>query len=140
MPIDTRKLFVAVGELMDKEGVRVAIKSSAKGAAIAGSSSFIGGLVAGPIGLFAGGAVGGLLAYAMTNDQFKPLSHVIQHDLSVREQERLKKLIVEALSEFDATDLMVILPLLTGNVSAQKAVLQTVVSFVTNDMRLQIID
>ncbi|KFB38785.1 AGAP000432-PA-like protein [Anopheles sinensis] len=140
MPIDTRKLFDAVGELMDKDGVRVAIKSSAKGAAIAGSSSFVGGLMAGPIGLFVGGALGGLFAYAMTNDQFKPVSHVIKHELSVREQERLKQLIVEALSDFQATDLVVILPLLTGNASAQKAVLSTVVSFVTNEMRMQIID
>uniref|UniRef100_A0A182IQQ1 Uncharacterized protein n=1 Tax=Anopheles atroparvus TaxID=41427 RepID=A0A182IQQ1_ANOAO len=140
MPIDTRKLFDAVGILTDKETMRVALKSSAKGAAVAGSSTFVGGLLGGPFGLFLGGTLGGLVAYAMTNNQFKPVSQIIREDLSVREQERLKQRIVEALSDFHATDLAVILPLLAGNAAAQKAVLSTVVSFITNEMRMQIID
>uniref|UniRef100_A0A182N1A6 Uncharacterized protein n=1 Tax=Anopheles dirus TaxID=7168 RepID=A0A182N1A6_9DIPT len=140
MPINTRELLDAVAVLTDKESMRVALKSSAKGAAVAGSSTFVGGLLAGPVGLFVGGALGGLLAYAVTHDQFKPVSHIIRHDLSVREQERLKERIVTALSQFQATDLLVILPLLTGNAGAQKLVLSTVASFLTNEMRMQIID
>ncbi|XP_053663296.1 protein C19orf12 homolog [Anopheles marshallii] len=140
MPINTRELLDAVAILTDKNSMRVTLKSSAKGATVAGSSTFVGGLLAGPVGLLVGGAVGGLIAYAMTSNQFKPVSHIIQHDLSVREQEQLKQRIVDALSEFNPTDLMVILPLLAGNVSVQKMVLSTVVTFLTNDMRMQIID
>uniref|UniRef100_A0A182RMW0 Uncharacterized protein n=1 Tax=Anopheles funestus TaxID=62324 RepID=A0A182RMW0_ANOFN len=140
MPINTRELLDAVAILTDKQSMRVTLKSSAKGATVAGSSTFVGGLLAGPVGLFVGGAVGGLIAYAMTNNQFKPVSHIIRHDLTVQEQEQLKQRIVEALSEFHPTDLMVILPLLTGNLSAQQTVVATVVSFLSNEMRMQIID
>uniref|UniRef100_A0A182W5G4 Uncharacterized protein n=1 Tax=Anopheles minimus TaxID=112268 RepID=A0A182W5G4_9DIPT len=140
MPINTRELLDAVAILTDKQEMRVTLKCSAKGAIVTGSSSFLGGLVAGPVGLFAGGALGGLIAYAMTNNQFKPVSHIIQHDLTVREQEQLKERIIHALSEFNPTDLMVIIPLLMGNAAAQKTVLATVVSFLTNEMRMQIID
>uniref|UniRef100_A0A182XDS7 Uncharacterized protein n=1 Tax=Anopheles quadriannulatus TaxID=34691 RepID=A0A182XDS7_ANOQN len=140
MPINTRELLDAVATLTDKESMRVTLKSSAKGATVAGSTTFLGGLLAGPVGLFVGGAVGGLVAYAMTNNQFKPVSEIIRHDLSVQEQERLKQRIVSALSEFHATDLVMVLSLLTANGAAQKAVLATVVTFLTNEMRMQIID
>lgn len=140
MPINTQELLSAVAVLTDKQSMRVTLKSSAKGAAVAGSSTFLGGLVAGPIGLFLGGAVGGLVAYAMTNNQFKPVSHVIMHDLSVREQEQLKQRIVDALSRFQPTDLVAIASLLAGNMAAQQTVITAVVSFLTNEMRMQIID
>lgn len=140
MPINTQELLSAVATLTDKQSMRVTLKSSAKGATVAGSSTFLGGLVAGPVGLFVGGAVGGLIAYAMTNNQFKPVSHIIQHDLSVREKEQLKQRIVDALSEFQPTDLMVILPLLTSNAAVQKQVISAVVAFLTNEMRMQIVD
>uniref|UniRef100_A0A182QXE8 Uncharacterized protein n=1 Tax=Anopheles farauti TaxID=69004 RepID=A0A182QXE8_9DIPT len=140
MPINTRELLEAVGVLTDKESMRVTLKSSVKGATIAGSSTFVGGLLAGPVGLFVGSALGGLLAYTMSNGQFKPVSHIIKHDLSVREQEQLKERIVHALSEFQAIDLVTILSLLAGNAAAQKLVLSTVVSFLTSEMRMQIID
>ncbi|XP_052901144.1 protein C19orf12 homolog [Anopheles moucheti] len=140
MPINTRELLNAVAIVTDKHSMRVTLKSSAKGATIAGTSTFLGGLVAGPVGLLIGGTVGGLVAYGMTSNQFKPVSHIIQHDLSVQEQEQLKQRIVDALSEFNPTDLLTILPLLTGNVAVQKTVLNTVVAFLTNEMRMQIID
>ncbi|XP_050073269.1 protein C19orf12 homolog [Anopheles maculipalpis] len=140
MPINTRELLSAVAILTDKQSMRVTLKSSAKGATVAGSSTFLGGLLAGPIGLLIGGTLGGLIAYAMTNNQFKPVSHIIQHELTVQEQEQLKQRIVDALSQFQPTDLMVILPLLTGNIAAQQTVISTVVAFLTNEMRMQIVD
>uniref|UniRef100_A0A2M4ASM0 Putative conserved plasma membrane protein n=1 Tax=Anopheles triannulatus TaxID=58253 RepID=A0A2M4ASM0_9DIPT len=139
MPINTRQLLDAVGTLTDRESMRVTMKSSAKGAAIAGSGSFLGGMMGGPVGLFVGGALGGLVAYAMSAN-FKPVSEIIRNELTVAERERLKERILNALSEFQPTDLVVILSLLTGNVSAQRAVLTAVATFITNEMRMQIID
>uniref|UniRef100_A0A2M3ZJL4 Uncharacterized protein n=1 Tax=Anopheles braziliensis TaxID=58242 RepID=A0A2M3ZJL4_9DIPT len=139
MPINTRQLLDAVGTLTDRESMRVAMKSSAKGAAIAGSGSFLGGMMGGPVGLFVGGALGGLVAYAMS-ENFKPVSQIICNELSVAERERLKERILGALAEFQPTDLVVVLSLLTGNVTAQRAVLSAVATFLTNEMRMQIID
>jgi protein MPAN len=49
--------------------------------------------------------------------------------------------ILIAVRKVDASDFVLLLPLLMGgNGAVQKAVLQTVVSFVTNEMRLSIID
>lgn len=140
MPINTRELMQAVGTLTDKEGMKTTVKGSAKGAAVCGSACFVGGLVAGPAGLAVGGTIGALTAYYMSNGKFRPVSHVIMHEMSNQERERLKNHIVAALAEFHPTDIAVILPLLMGNAAAQRAVLSTVASFITNEMRLTIVD
>ncbi|XP_062551885.1 protein C19orf12 homolog [Armigeres subalbatus] len=140
MPINTRELMEAVGTLTDKESMRVTLRSSAKGAAVCGASCFVGGLLGGPVGLAVGGTIGAVSAGYMSRGRFRPVSHIILHEMNDREQEKLKNHIVAALSEFHPTDMVMLLPLLMGNAGAQRAVLSTVASFITNEMRLQIID
>ncbi|EAT33085.1 AAEL014657-PA [Aedes aegypti] len=140
MPINTRELMEAVGTLTDKEGMRVTLKSSMKGAAVCGASCFVGGLVAGPVGLAVGGTIGAISAGYMSRGKFRPVSHIILHEMSEREREKLKDHLVAALAEFHPTDVAMLLPLLMGNAAAQRAVLSTVASFITNEMRMQIID
>uniref|UniRef100_A0A8D8BZB2 Protein C19orf12 homolog n=1 Tax=Culex pipiens TaxID=7175 RepID=A0A8D8BZB2_CULPI len=140
MPINTRELMDAVATLTDKENMRVTMKGSAKGAAICGAACFAGGLVAGPVGLAVGGTIGAISAGYMSRGKFRAVGEIIRHDMSEREREKLKDHLVAALSEFHPTDMAVLLPLLMGSAAAQRAVLSTVVSFVTNEMRLQIID
>ncbi|XP_055600157.1 protein C19orf12 homolog [Uranotaenia lowii] len=140
MPINTRELMEAVGTLTDQHNMRVTLKSSLKGAAICGSCSFIGGVLGGPVGLAVGGTIGAVSAGYMSRGKFRPVSHIIMHDLSHREQEKLKNHIVAAVADIHPTDLAMLLPLITGNMAVQKAILSTVVSFITNDMGMQIID
>lgn len=140
MPINTRELMDAVATLTDKENMRVTLKSSAKGAAVCGAACFAGGLVAGPVGLAIGGTLGALSAGYMSRGRFRSVGDIIRNDMSVREQEKLKDHIMTALSELHPTDIAMLLPLVMGNAAAQRAVLSTVVSFITNEMRLQIVD
>ncbi|XP_053694327.1 protein C19orf12 [Sabethes cyaneus] len=140
MPINTRELMEAVGVLTDRENVRVAVRSSAKGAAICGATCFVGGLLAGPVGLAVGGTLGAVGAGMMSRGKFRPVSEIILVEMSDRERERLKGHIVAALAEFHPTDMAVLLPLMMGSVGAQQAILRTVVSFITNEMRMQIVD
>ncbi|XP_008687257.1 protein C19orf12 homolog [Ursus americanus] len=68
---DVMKLLVSIAE---ESKMKVDI---GKGATIAGSGAFIGGLVGGPPGLAAGGAVGGLLGASTTNGQPKPIPQMV---------------------------------------------------------------
>ncbi|XP_053678367.1 protein C19orf12 homolog [Anopheles nili] len=140
MPIRAQELFEAVAILTDKQSMRVTLKGSLKGAAFAGTTTFIGGIMAGSIGLLIGGVIGGILSYAWTNDELKPVSQIILHDLTIMEQELLKDRIIAALTEFQATDIIMIVSLLNGNNIAQKAVLSSVATFVTNQLHMKIID
>ncbi|XP_058467010.1 protein C19orf12 homolog [Malaya genurostris] len=140
MPIDTRELMEAVGMLTDQRNVRVTIKSSAKGAMVCGTTCFIGGLLGGPVGLAVGGTIGAIGAGMMSKGKFRSVNEIIMQEMSDREREQLKERILKALSQFHPTDMAVLLPLIMGNAAAQQAILSTVISFVTNEMKMQIVD
>lgn len=70
--------------------------------------------------------------------QFKSVAEVIRNDMTDVQREQLKNHIMAVASEFEVTDLAVLLPMLMSNTSIQTAALRTVVSFVTNEMNLQI--
>lgn len=56
------------------------------------------------------------------------------------QKEKLVGHIVEAFRNFDATDLAMLIPLLTTNTAFQTIAVKKVVEFLTNEMRMQIID
>ncbi|KAI8121650.1 hypothetical protein FF38_06494 [Lucilia cuprina] len=140
MPIDGRELIEAISVLADEQNVRVTVKQSGKGAIICGACCFAGGLLLGPAGLAIGGAAGGVVAYNMTKGSFRPLGDVIINDLSDTQKEQLVQHVTKAVQDVHPTDLVMLLPLIMNNVSIQQAVLKTVVSFVSNELRLQVID
>lgn len=66
MVVNTSAFMEAVATLMDDHNLRVSIQQSGKGALVCGACSFIGGLLAGPVGLAVGGTLGGLKAWHMS--------------------------------------------------------------------------
>ncbi|KAH8309990.1 hypothetical protein KR044_004248 [Drosophila immigrans] len=140
MPIDTRELMEAIAIVADEENVRVAVKQSGKGTAICAACCFAGGMLMGPVGLAVGGAAGGIAAYKMTSGTFRPLGEVILNDLTDRQREMLVQHVSKAVAEIHPTDVVMLLPLITQNASIYQAVLSTVMSFVTNELRMQIVD
>lgn len=66
MVVDTVALMDGVAILSDDRNLRVTIRQSGKGALICGASCFVGGLVAGPVGMAVGGTLGGLKAWHMS--------------------------------------------------------------------------
>lgn len=54
MPINTEEVLSLVSQVCEEEKLRVAIKESVKGGVIAGSTTVIGGLLVGPLGLALG--------------------------------------------------------------------------------------
>lgn len=71
---------------------------------------------------------------------FRPVSDIIRNELTYEQRERLLEHIVNSVREVEAIDLVALLPLLAGNIMLQKAILNTVVTFITNEMKLQIVD
>ncbi|XP_013098635.1 protein C19orf12 homolog [Stomoxys calcitrans] len=140
MPINGRELIDAISILANENNVRVTVQQSGKGAIICAACCFVGGVLLGPAGLAIGGAAGGVTAYRMTKGNFRPLGDVIINDLSDAQKELLVQKVTDALKDVHPTDLALLLPLIMNNVSIQRAVLNTVVSFVSSELRLQIID
>lgn len=140
MVINTKALLDGVAILTDDHNIRVTVKQSARGALVCGASCFVGGLLAGPVGMAIGGTIGGLQAYRMTHGQFRALGSVIREDLTYAQRTRLSERIMAVAQDFEISDVVVLLPMLLNSVSMQQAVLKSVVSFVTNEMQMQILD
>lgn len=70
MPVDLKEFLDGIAILADNHNMRATVRQSGKGALICGACCFVGGLVAGPVGLAAGGTIGGITAYRMTGSKF----------------------------------------------------------------------
>lgn len=75
-----------------------------------------------------------------SKDKFRSIASVINEDLTPYQRNQLYDRIVAAVSQVDARDIALLLPLLAGNAAIQQAILRTVVSFVTNDLQLYVQD
>ena len=74
--------------------LKVTVIQILKGVAITGTAVFLGGLFLGPLGLAAGGAIGGAIAYAAA----RPYKH-IQQVLKEMDEKKRKVLAEAAISE-----------------------------------------
>lgn len=130
MVVNTRELMNIVGTLGDVEEIRFTVRSSAKGAAITGVGAFIGGICGGPIGLPIGGAIGGFIGMKAMNS-FKPLSQIVQQDLTALQQEELKNRLVRLVKEINVLDAVQLLVLLQTDKMLMQVVIKESVSFIT---------
>lgn len=87
-----------------------------------------------------GGTFGSLAAAWKSSGQFKSAAQVILEDMSPLQQSQLAESCMTIIRDLRVEDVAVLLPLLLNTPSAQQAVLNTVVSYLTNEMKLKIID
>lgn len=71
---------------------------------------------------------------------FRSVSEILLYDLTEEEEARLVNHIKKAVEDFQITDLTMLLPLLATNDSVRRAVLSSVKSFVTKELKMHIID
>lgn len=78
--------------------------------------------------------------FSCNSGQFKPVSEIIKNDLTPIQREKLLEHIMASVRDFQVTDVAILLPMLMSTASIQQTVLNTVVSFIGNEMRLQVVD
>ncbi|XP_035991613.1 protein C19orf12 homolog [Fundulus heteroclitus] len=147
-------------ELSAHDQIKVAVKSSAKGAAVAGGTAFVGGLLGGPAGIAVGkdqagggksslskcrGAqaehwveqVGGLLGSWLTSGQFRPLPQILM-ELPPKQKEQLYSNIVGLLDSVEWMDAAQLIALVMGNATLQQQVTAALLSYVTKELRAEV--
>ncbi|XP_043998954.1 protein C19orf12 homolog [Gambusia affinis] len=120
-------------EIASHDQIKVAVKSSAKGAAVAGGTAFVGGLLGGPAGICVGGAVGGLLGSWLTSGQFKPLPQILM-ELPPNQREQLYRNIKSILGSLDWTDAAQLIALVMGNPQLQREVTAALINYVSKNL------
>lgn len=139
MPLDTAEVMKVLGTLSDEENLKVAVKESAKGGLLAGATTTLGGLLLGPPGLVVGGVTGGFLAYFLSQNKFRSVAEVLQSELTSTQQQQLANSVARIVSSVDMTDVARLTALVMGNSSVRALVLREVISFVKNEVQLEVL-
>ncbi|XP_071870770.1 protein C19orf12 homolog isoform X2 [Bombus fervidus] len=77
--------------------MKVTVTSSGKYAMIIGGSSFLGGIIAGPVGLAVGSIVSGIISAAVGSNEFKSVPYIILYETTPAQREKLALLIAKFL-------------------------------------------
>ncbi|NXN92726.1 CS012 protein, partial [Rhinopomastus cyanomelas] len=131
---EVMKLLSRVSQL---KGMKAAVRHSGEGALLAGATAFVGGLLAGPIGITAGGAVGGLLGAWMTSGQFRPVPQILL-ELSPAEQQKLYDDANAILRRLDWTDIAQLTALVMTNASIQQKLTAVLVNYFSKELKAKI--
>ncbi|XP_028295542.1 protein C19orf12 homolog [Gouania willdenowi] len=124
-------------ELSAHEQISVAVKCSAKGAAVAGGAAFAGGLLAGPMGIAVGGLCGGVLGAWLTSGQFKPLPQILI-ELNPTQQNQLHNQVMGVLGNLDWTDAAQLVTLVMASSSLHEQVLSTLLGYVKDQLHAEV--
>lgn len=137
MPISVTDLQRVMTILSDEDQLKVTVKSSAYGGVIAGITTTVGGLIAGPPGLLVGGAVGGALAYSSAGN-FKPVSQVLK-DMNAHERQLLYDNMKDIIDGLAIDDYLALMAFLSGGpgMLVREQLIGRMVSFLRDQMRLQ---
>jgi hypothetical protein len=76
----------------------------------------------------------------MSKDKFKSVPHVIMHDMTYTQREKLVASVSKVIADLRMEDIVLLLPMLLNNPMAKEAVLRSVFAFLQNEMQLQIVD
>ncbi|KAK2560796.1 hypothetical protein P5673_016599 [Acropora cervicornis] len=112
MPVSAVELQRVLAILADEDQLKVSVKSAGYGGVVAGVTTTIGGLIAGPAGLLVGGALGGVLAYANAED-FKPVSQVVK-EMNAHERQLLYNAMRDIVDNLAIEDYVALWAFLNG--------------------------
>ncbi|XP_074618988.1 protein C19orf12 homolog [Acropora palmata] len=137
MPVSSVELQRVLAILADEDQLKVSVKSAGYGGVVAGVTTTIGGLIAGPAGLLVGGALGGVLAYANAED-FKPVSQVVK-EMNAHERQLLYDATRDIVDNLAIDDYAALLAFLNGGsgVLIRQQLMDRMGAFLRDQMRLQ---
>jgi len=128
-----------VCKLSEENGLRVTVKESIKGGVIAGCGALAGGLVGGPVGIAVGATIGGIIGAAVTSGNFESVVVVIER-MDRSKQLQLAALVTKILSRLDITDAAMLMTVVTGDPMMQKQIVGTVITFLKQELRMEVLD
>ncbi|CAG2107530.1 unnamed protein product [Medioppia subpectinata] len=104
MTIDTNLIMKLVVDVMGDRQIQVTVTQSLKGALLVGTCSFVGALLAGPVGLAIGGASGGVAAAFATNGTFRSITQTL-NDLPFEKKRQIAEEIQSIIDKLEVNDL-----------------------------------
>lgn len=139
MPLESRAVIEVMEELAKQDNLRVTFRESFRGGLIVGGIAAAGGLLAGPVGLAIGGAVGGCIAAVQAQGKFKPVVEVLA-EMTPRQREELATRIQTILNSVDIYDAVNLLIFINGNMTLRGRLIQILIGYLRDELRMHIVD
>ncbi|XP_068983762.1 protein C19orf12 homolog isoform X2 [Bombus flavifrons] len=98
MGFSTDELLEEVLQYPAVQDMKVTVNSSGKYAMIVGGSTFLGGVIAGPLGLALGGIASSIISAVVGYNEFKSVPYIILYETTPEQREKLAILIVKFLN------------------------------------------
>ncbi|KAG7268566.1 hypothetical protein CRUP_036323 [Coryphaenoides rupestris] len=133
MPPRTEDIMRLCCNVSTQQSIRVTFDQSYSGAVMVGGFAFVGGLVAGPVGIFVGGAIGGLVGW-VNSAQFQSLTWVLRN-LPPGLQRELCAQVMAGLSSLDWTDAAQAVARVMASSTLQQQVTAALIRYVTNELQ-----
>ncbi|XP_045675147.1 protein C19orf12 homolog isoform X2 [Phyllostomus hastatus] len=130
---DVMRLLCSISK---EKKMRVTIKHSLRGGVVAGVTTAIGGLLLGPPGLALGGALGGLLAWA-TSEEFQPVPQILM-ELPLAKKVKLCNQFMAIVRGLDWTDAVTLTALVMGRVDLKQQLIHMVVGYLTKELKAKV--
>ncbi|XP_060827584.1 protein C19orf12 homolog [Bombus pascuorum] len=136
MDFPTDELLKEVLQYPAVQDMKVTAKSCGKYAIIVGGSTFLGGIIAGPVGLAVGGIVSSIISAAVGSNEFKSVPYIILYETTSVQREKLALLIVKFLNSrciWTLRDLLCF-----NKEELALGIIPIIVKFLTDDMHYSI--
>nr|XP_033186810.1 protein C19orf12 homolog isoform X1 [Bombus vancouverensis nearcticus] len=98
MGFSTHELLKEVLQYPAVQDMKVTVNSCGKYAMIVGGSTFLGGVIAGPLGLALGGIASSIISAAVGHNEFKSVPYIILYEATPEQREKLAILIIKYLT------------------------------------------
>uniref|UniRef100_A0A069DP84 Uncharacterized protein n=1 Tax=Panstrongylus megistus TaxID=65343 RepID=A0A069DP84_9HEMI len=135
MPIHYGELIKAAEVVAEKEEMKVTMKYALLGAGFTSCTTLLGALIAGPVGLGVGGALGGIASSVYTKGKFKSVVTIIREELNENQKQLLAEHLERAIRDFQITDLGKLVLLLRSNEALYMEIFKALKYFLENDMK-----
>ncbi|XP_066249735.1 protein C19orf12 homolog [Euwallacea similis] len=124
--------------LAEQEDLKVTVTESGKGAMMAAAGVFIGGLVAGPIGMAIGGSVTSIAVAMSSQGKFKSVMEILD-EMTDDQKRLLYKALERVVKKFETQHCVELAIFILTNTSVKNLVLAELETFLKNEMHLEMI-
>ncbi|XP_003707149.1 protein Nazo [Megachile rotundata] len=130
--LPTSSILEEVSKLEAVKKIQVSVNSSIKYGAMVGIATVVSGILAGPVGITAGGILSSCVAGLMSQGEFKSVTYILLYETSPQEKEKLAQLIREQLNSKNINTMRDFILNIQNSVELQMLIVQLITGFVTN--------
>lgn len=132
--LPTSFILQEVSKLEAVKKMKASVNSSIKYGVLVGLATTVSGILAGPVGLAAGGIISGCAACLASQGEFKSVVYILLYETSPQEKETLAKLIRDQLNLKNINTISKFIHTIENSTELQMILVELITGFVTYNL------